>query len=69
MSYLLYIRKTAVSVVKNIFKILNFTIKKLSKIINDILCNVVKFKSAYCVGYTHNFIKLMILLPAAHLLT
>lgn len=65
------IRKTAVFVVKNIFKMLYSSIKGLTKIINDILCNVVKFKSAirknrtflrkknsskYSVGYKRNFL-------------
>ena len=40
------IRKTAVFVVKNIFKMLHCNIKKLPAIMNNILCNVVKFKSA-----------------------
>lgn len=65
------IRKIAVFVVKNMFKILHSSTKGLSKIIKDILCNVVKFKSAirknrtflrkensskYSVGYKRNFL-------------
>ncbi len=63
-------RKTAVFVVKNILKMFHSSIKGLTKIIKDILCNVVKFKydirknrtflrkqnsSKYSVGYKRNF--------------
>ena len=78
-------RKTAVFVVKNILKMLHSSIKGLTKIIKDILCNIVKFKSAirknrtflrkqnsskYSVGYKRNFfIKLMTLGCISPLLT
>ena len=71
MEYKPNMRKTAVFVVKNILNMLHSSIKGLTKIIKDILCNIVKFKSAirknrtflrkqnsskYSVGYKRNFL-------------